>query len=203
MLKIETSEWNFGKKIKISNNINSFEILFGGNGDLYFAPVMSRTELYKSVDPIYFNISKDDGFLYDCFEKLYNKICKYDPYDYNDDIFYKSKSEEKKYQKRKDFFREYPLVHDEIISWHSDEECCDTSSILNIYKLDNNNFKLEFIKNKPEDEFYMTYSIRFRNSGSTYDPFNQRFMELYNNLCSYYFSKSNANKQKNKILKNK
>lgn len=48
MLKIETSEWNFAKKIKISNDIDSFE-------------------------------------------RLYNKICEYDQFDYNYDIFSKSK----------------------------------------------------------------------------------------------------------------
>lgn len=201
MLKIETGCWDFGQIIKISNDIDSFEILFGGNGDLCFNPVMNRMELYESNDPICFNISKEDGFLYDSFKKLYNKICEYSPYDYNDSKFSISEVELINDYKRRDSCRDYPLVHDGIISWHSDEECCDTSSILNIYKLDDESLKLEFIKNKPEDEFYMTYGIRFRNSGSTYNPFNLRFMELYNNLCNYYFSKSDENKQKNMILK--
>lgn len=196
MLKIETSEWYFGKKIKISNDSDAFEILFGGNGDLYFVPVMNRMKLYESKEPIYFNVSKDDGFLYDSFETLYNNILAYDPVDCYADSF-----EEKEYQKKKDSFRKYPLVQDNIISWHSDEECQDTSSILNIYKLEDDIFKLEFIKNKPQNELYMTYSIRFRNSGSTYDPFNFRFMELYNNLCNYYFLQNNINEQKIMILK--
>ena len=78
----------------------------------------------------------------------------------------------------------------------SDEEDADTSSILNISKTDNNQIKLEFIKNKPENGFYLTYAIRFRNSGSTYDPFNFRFMELYNSLCNYYENYQPNHKEK-------
>lgn len=105
--------------------------------------------------------------------------------------------EEKEYQEKKDSYRPFPLVHDKVILWHSDEEDVDTSSILNISKTDNNQIKLEFIKNKPENCFYLIYAVRFRNSGSTYDPFNLRFMGLYNSLCSYYENYQSNPKEKN------
>ncbi len=201
MLKIETSESDFGKILKIINNNNSFKILLGGNGDLYFSPNVGGMQLLKSKDPICFNIAKDAGFFYESFDRLYNKICAYDPFDYDENVFFKSKVEEQEYQKRKDYFRPYPLVHNKVISWHSDEDCWDDSSILNISKEKNDSLKLEFIKNKVEDELYFTYSIRFRNSGSNYDPFNLRFMELYSDLCNYYFSISNMQTEKSRILK--
>ena len=170
-MNIEFLNNTFGKYLKLTQNGNTFNILFGSNLDLYFQPVMNRMELFTSDEPLEFVISEEDGFLYDAFLNLYEKITKYSPYDEIDTY-------EKEYQEKKDSYRPFPLVHDKVISWHSDEEDADTSSILNISKTDNNQIKLEFIKNKPENGFYLTYAIRFRNSGSTYDPFNFRFMEL-------------------------
>ena len=179
MMNIEFLNNTFGKSLKLTQNGNTFNILFGGNLDLYFQPDMDRMKLITNREPLEFVISEEDGFLYDAFLHLYEKITQYSPYDEMD-------IEEKEYQEKKDSYRPFPLVHDKVISWHSDEEDVDTSSILNISKTDNKQIKLEFIKNKPESGFYLTYAIRFRNSGSTYDPFNFRFMELYNSLCNYY-----------------
>ena len=196
MLHIETNTWEFGPRIKISNKINAFEILFTGTGDLFFAPVINHRKLPTFKGPIYFTISLEDGFLYESFINLYNKICAYAPFDYDKNFLQSSKTKEQEYQKRKDCFRDYPLVQENIISWHSDDECPENSSILNIKQLNNKNIQLEFIKNHHEDPFYMTYSIRFRNSGSYYDPFNFRFMELYNNLCNYYVKSNQEAKVK-------
>ena len=180
MMNIEFLNNTFGKYLKLTQNGNTFNILFGSNLDLYFQPVMNRMELFTSDEHLEFKISKEDGFLYEAFMHLYEKIINYIPLEEMDS------KREREYQKLKDSYRPFPLVHDKVISWHSDEEDVDTSSILNISKTEDNQIKLEFIKNKPEDDLYLTYAIRFRNSGSTYDPFNFRFMELYNSLCNYY-----------------
>ena len=188
-MNIEFLNNTFGKSLKLTQNGNTFNILFGGNLDLYFQPDMDRMKLITNREPLEFVISEEDGFLYDAFLNLYEKITQYSPYDEID-------IEEKECQEKKDSYRPFPLVHDKVISWHSDEEDVDTSSILNISKTDNNQIKLEFIKNKPENGFYLTYAIRFRNSGSTYHPFNFRFMELYNSLCNYYENYQSNNKEK-------
>ena len=189
MMNIEFLNNEFGKRLKLTQNGNTFNILFGGNLDLYFQPDIDRMKLITNREPLEFVISEEDGFLYDAFLNLYEKITKYSPYDEIDTY-------EKEYQEKKDSYRPFPLVHDKVISWHSDEEDVDTSSILNISKTEDNQIKLEFIKNKPEDDLYLTYAIRFRNSGSTYDPFNFRFMELYNSLCSYYENYQSNPKEK-------
>ena len=188
-MNIEFLNNTFGKSLKLIQNGNTFNILFGGNLDLYFQPDMDRMKLITNREPLEFVISEEDGFLYDAFLNLYEKITQYSPYDEIDTY-------EKECQEKKDSYRPFPLVHDKVISWHSDEEDVDTSSILNISKTDNNQIKLEFIKNKPENGFYLTYAIRFRNSGSTYHPFNFRFMELYNSLCNYYENYQSNNKEK-------
>lgn len=190
MMNIEFLNNTFGKYLKLTQNGNTFNILFGGNLDLYFQPVMNRVELFTSDEHLEFKISKEDGFLYEAFMHLYEKIINYIPLEEMDS------KREREYQKLKDSYRPFPLVHDKVISWHSDEEDVDTSSILNISKTEDNQIKLEFIKNKPEDDLYLTYAIRFRNSGSTYDPFNFRFMELYNSLCNYYENYQPNHKEK-------
>mgnify|MGYP004467281259 FL=1 len=190
MMNIEFLNNTFGKYLKLTQNGNTFNILFGSNLDLYFQPVMNRMELFTSDEHLEFKISKEDGFLYEAFMHLYEKIINYIPLEEMDS------KREREYQKLKDSYRPFPLVHDKVISWHSDEEDVDTSSILNISKTEDNQIKLEFIKNKPEDDLYLTYAIRFRNSGSTYDPFNFRFMELYNSLCNYYENYQPNHKEK-------
>ena len=189
-MNIEFLNNTFGKYLKLTQNGNTFNILFGSNLDLYFQPVMNRMELFTSDEHLEFKISKEDGFLYEAFMHLYEKIINYIPLEEMDS------KREREYQKLKDSYRPFPLVHDKVISWHSDEEDVDTSSILNISKTEDNQIKLEFIKNKPEDDLYLTYAIRFRNSGSTYDPFNFRFIELYNSLCNYYENYQSNHKEK-------
>ncbi len=200
MLRVEKKNCDFGPILKISDDVNTFEILFGGNGDLYFHPVINGMELYKKDKPIYFTISKVDGFLFESFERLYTKICNYDAFD-RVGLSAENDISENEYQRKRDSYREYPLVNDGVISWHSDEDMSEIASVLNIRKLDTETFQLEFIKNKPVDALYMTYSIRFRNSGSTYDPFNFRFMELYNNLCSHYANEKDEKTDSTKVYK--
>ena len=145
-MNIEFLNNTFGKYLKLTQNGNTFNILFGGNLDLYFQPVMNRMELFTSDEHLEFKISKEDRFLYEAFMHLYEKIINYIPLEEMDS------KREREYQKLKDSYRPFPLVHDKVISWHSDEEDVDTSSILNISKTEDNQIKLEFIKNKPEGQ---------------------------------------------------
>ncbi len=195
MLKVEKNNREWGAPIiKIANDVNKFEIIFGGNGDLYFKPVMTRMELFEKGDPIYFVINKEDPFLFESFNRLYSKIINYSAFDSDDNSTVEDRRKE-------DSYRDYPLVNNGTVSWHSDEDMSEIASVLNIRRLDDGNLQLEFIKNRPENTMYMTYSIRFRNSGSTYNPFNFRFMELYNNLCAYYANEKEEEAAPTKIYK--
>ena len=73
------------------------------------------------------------------------------------------------------------------ITWHSDETAWLVSNILTI-KEEKDIFIIEFttqeyIKGYDHDFNSPNYiPIRFRNSGSFYDPFNLIFMRMYNNI---------------------
>ena len=56
---------------------------------------------------------------------------------------------------------------------------CDT----NIFYKEENKYRLEFILNSKEMSYHI--DIRFRNSGSRYQPFNRVFMDLYMALQEY------------------
>jgi len=72
-----------------------------------------------------------------------------------------------------------------MIEWYSDELPIDIASKLTIKK-EEETFKVLFEKSKKAwDGIFITYSIRFRNSGSRYNPFNINFMQMYNELKEY------------------
>ena len=84
----------------------------------------------------------------------------------------------------------YKLLFDgEKIEWHSDDDSYDRAEVLTIKKV-NDNFLLEFTSPKIDDFDFIyrtigTTGIRFRNSGSTYDPYNVIFMRMFNKLQEY------------------
>lgn len=93
-MNIEFFNNEFGKRLKLTQNGNTFNILFGGNLDLYFQPDIDRMKLITNREPLEFVISEEDGFLYDAFLNLYEKITQYSPYDEIDTY-------EKEYQEKR------------------------------------------------------------------------------------------------------
>lgn len=73
------------------------------------------------------------------------------------------------------------------ITWYSDETSHDVANVLTIKK-EEDSFKITFSVQPEKDgfdrDFYTKHSIpvRFRNSGSSYDPFNIVFMRMYHDL---------------------
>lgn len=157
----------------IKTNEGSFEILFAPNFDLYWRYV-SETNVLEDKQVQELTITKENYFLYELFYKLYEsiknkKIC------YSDD---KEDCFDAKYIPNN-------LFHDDVIEWYSDELPVDIASKLTIKKEDET-FKVLFEKSKEfQDGIFLTYSIRFRNSGSRYNPFNICFMKMYNSLKEY------------------
>lgn len=140
--------------ITLSYNSNVLlNIWFAGNLDLYFSILGDNK----------FIIDGSNIRVYDIFNKLYNDLinCKL-PFDYSDKEILKKLSN-------------YDLlVHDNVITWMSDDYPC----------LDAPSFSI----NKWEDKINITFdkggSVRIRNSGSLYQPFNTNFMTLYHELCN-------------------
>ena len=151
------------------------EIFFGGNLDLYMTLGTDKNLPYKENITIDFDITKEDYDIYEIFDTLYNDII-------NGNVF-----DEKRLNRNiKDNYVYRDLVDkDNNITWISDDGPREVEDKLTISKL-KDTYRLTFIRNDKDLDvgFKSPYSIvvRFRNSGSWYDPFNVLFMKLFHKL---------------------
>lgn len=146
---------------EIKTNKGSFEISLHGDKDLYWRYIYKGSALDSKAAYI-LEINKENYFLYQLFDDLYNSIVNNDRYDNSN------------------------LVKNNIINWHSDDLSYETASCLLIAK-QNEIFKLGFIKSKKsfENGIPMTFSVKISNKFSRYNPYNVAFMNFYNNLKEY------------------
>ena len=184
----------------------TLSIFFGGNLDLYFS-----LENFKS-DPT-FVIGKDYFEIYALFDKVYQDVINADIYgniteeeidhiifmsemnkkDYHEEIEKELKRREKYKKDLKKCHQYKSLVQDGVIIWRSDEYFDEIAPFVKIKKQENA-FILEFEKPNIPNEYKndadlmlmdpRRITVRFRNSGSRYDPFNIIFMKLYQGLCT-------------------
>lgn len=157
-----------------------------------------------------FTITKENYFIYSLFEDLYEDIKNSRIYELtipkqNEEIDEEEKTLEleediwpvmsqEEIDKRNEEFKNiwcYNLLFDgEKIEWHSDDETYEIADKLEIRKVDDT-FELTFTRPKmTKDKYFylrapMSISIRFRNSGSLYNPFNMIFMRMFNKLQEY------------------
>ena len=167
-----------------------FRILFAGNLDLYwtFRDYNDKDD-YSYGD---FVIKKEDGLLYSLLEDAYESIKLADPFDYCAEMRYNPVGDVTAVMYDFSKYDMYKNLFDgEKITWISDDRDLENDSLVQISKKDGS-FILEFAKKKKEDdEHYMAdfsgknITVRFRNSGSYYNPFNCVFMKMYNSLGGY------------------
>ena len=171
---------------------NKLNISFCGNLDLYF------TIYGENINE--FTITKENMTIYNLFDNLYSDIENINIYDEEHFPLYIETEEEKKeyLKEKKDEYRlhnrsnynELFNKNNKTITWYSDETAKEVANYLKIIK-EEDNFKLEFYTQPYiegyDRDFNSKYSttIRFRNSGSRYEPFNACFMRLFNNLQKY------------------
>jgi len=158
---------------EIKTDTGSFEILFAPNFDLYWR-YLGKINILEDKEKKELTITKENYFLYELFYKLYESIK-------NSKVYYSNEVDD--YCEIKDKTNE--LFLNNMIEWYSDELPIDIASKLTIKK-EEETFKVLFEKSKKAwDGIFITYSIRFRNSGSRYNPFNINFMQMYNELKEY------------------
>lgn len=172
--------------IIIVQDENVLNISFGGDGDLYFLAELSNFEELNQI--INFEITKENYELYTLFDKLYNTIINCNIYKINElDLELKDTEEKQltydKWNQELRKYQPYNLIQNGVISWRHDDQIFEEANTLNIYK-EEDKYRLEFIL-KNEELYSPCIDIRFRNSGSRYQPFNIPFMELYKSLQSY------------------
>lgn len=186
------------------------EITFGGNLDLYWSlSIIKEHKLTteETVSAMYdevketFIITKENYFIYSLFEELYSDIKESRIFipiikpvkdeadaDLNEDEFDHQKYNER--HKNMPTFKK--LFNGETIEWRSDEEEFSVANRVTIEKIDDT-FVLEFTRpylSESKRFSGLLFSpnnihIRFRNSGSTYDPYNVIFMRMFNKLQEY------------------
>ena len=179
---------DFGYTIEIFNDDKILTITFGGNLDLYWY-LKGKEE--KEVDT--FEITKENYFLYSLFDILYNNIVKCNIFKvYDEELSFVSSVKELQmiYNRKKELniifskYEEYKrLYNGECICWYSDEDSIEDANYVKIIKKEDK-YILEFYSNKKSSTLWLSNTIRFRNSGSRYMPFNMIFMNMYNSLCT-------------------
>ena len=175
MIEAYKSKNNWGyDTFTIKMDEGAFEILFAPNGDLYWR-YLCEENILDAPERKEFTITKENYFIYGLFFDLYRSIKQNKIYfDIEESDCFHVKGENK-------------LFKNGVIDWYSDEFPDDIASRL-IIKKEEESFKLTFIKSKEDyDGIFMTYSIRFRNSGSRYHPYNIVFMNMYNKLKKHDF----------------
>lgn len=171
-----------------------FKMIFGGNGDLYWALYdLNNSKLIKKCISEQFYITKENHEIYESFNTLYNDIKECNIFEFDEwDLFYCETEEEinekiiEKQQRNKEMTNSSSykmLFNNDIISWRSDDCYYENANIVNIIKEDNQ-FIIDF-KLLEENDISIGNAIRFRNSGSRYDPFNILFMKQFNKLQNY------------------
>lgn len=188
MLKYNKIKTDFGYTINIYDSNKILTITFGGNLDLYW--YLSSKEK-KEVDT--FEITKENYFLYSLFDILYNDIVNcnlFKVYDEELSFVNSIKELQKIYNRKKELniiFSEYEeykrLYNGEYICWYSDDDSIEDANYVKIIK-DDDKYILEFFSSFKSNTLWLSNTIRFRNSGSRYMPFNMIFMEMYNSLCT-------------------
>ena len=170
-------------RFKITTENGSFDIMFGGNLDLYW--YYWPEENYKDW-PLAktFTISKENYFIYQKLDELYKNIKEQKPYqskDENSSIVFDSSKLINDSPKSQYSYKN--LFQNDIIKWYSDDAPLEEASMLEI-KSQEDKYIITFHQGK-EDFGFPTYAIRFRNSGSRYEPYNFAFMNMYNSLSEY------------------
>ena len=174
-------------------------IIFGGNLDLYWSLTKKNPRLEKIKPSELFKenkkqlkenfiITKENYFIYSLFDDLYNDIKECNLF--TKDSYYDESSTYEDRNKEYQNYSKYKALFDgHTINWHSDEEEYCIANRVKIEKKDDT-YVLKFTRPEiTEDKFPFrtigNISIRFRNSGSRYDPFNIIFMRMYNKLQEY------------------
>jgi len=187
-MKVIKHENEFGLIISFQEEDKQFDISYGGNFDLYW-----KIRSHNESDHHNFIITKENYEVYRLFADLFNDIENIEIFDENCLPFYIQTKEEIEYEKKKyrlfnhSNYNELFDKENNAITWYSDETNHEVANILKIKK-EEDSFVLDFYIQPCIDGYDRDFNtpkyipIRFRNSGSSYDPFNIVFMRMYRKM---------------------
>ena len=180
-MKISKENNEFGLQIFIEEENSYLSIFYGGNLDLYWAIHSNKRKLENDSKSDMFVITKENYDLYNLFENLFKDIKEINLFE----DFEEDKDKYRVYNRSN--YQELFDEKNKTITWYSDETAHEVSNYLKIKKEKDCfiiNFNIqEYIEGYDRDFSSLYYiPIRFRNSGSRYDPFNIIFMRMYERL---------------------
>lgn len=175
MIEIKCNKSGHGYDyFEINTNEGVFTISFENNLDSYwsFKPNVNFLDSKESYEV---DITKENYFLYQLFEELYNSVKTgiiKTGRTYDDDGIIVAHQSEIDY-----------LFVDNSIYYLSDDFIEEEASSFRITKYEDM-FKILFTKSH-SDIYFNSFAVRIRNSGCRYGYFNISFMNLYNKLVEY------------------
>ena len=205
-MEVIKEKTEFGTNVILDDEDKYLIISYAGNLDLYWSIHYKESNINNKTTKK-FIITKENYGIYQLFEKLYQDIENINFYEEEEFIplyieneeekeaylleYRKQKEEDKKRYRQLNWSNYNELFNKETktITWYSDETAYKVANILRI-KQAKDIFLLEFIIqpyiNGYDKDFHTNYyiPIRFRNSGSRYNPFNALFMRMYNNMLN-------------------
>ena len=174
---------------KIKNNMQTYDfylkkdgkilkIMYAGNLDLYLMLENDKTLPDNENIILHFDITKENYEIFKLFDSLYKDII-------TGNIF-KDIDEKLSYNYKNSYEYSILVDNDLNINWISDDGPPELEDVLRITKIDDDTYRLFFYRNdKPLDcgfKSSINITIRIRNSGSRYNPFNCAFMRMYQEL---------------------
>lgn len=196
MQEIIRTESPHGPAFMIVTEEGNFEISYQGTLDLYWSYCFEGSIL--DAPPFKkFIITRENQFLFALFDELYNDIKNTNLFKFDQSSVLRPlthtelKKEIRSIQKRnreikdKDFYNRERLFKNGVIEWHHDEFPYENGSVLKIESHDEG-YEVTIEKSKERNFFFITYSVRIRNSGSRYEYYNIPFMRMYQQLVQGY-----------------
>ena len=183
MIEIKRKKNSHGYDVfDIITDDGTFEISYENNLDLYWRYIYTDS-IDKVENTKIFKITKENYYLYSLFEELYQAIKEKKPYK-----TFPNYIDEDLRNKKIKYYGGHELYKNSTITWYSDDfaEYANASNFE--IKKEKDYYLVTFVKSKIEDcngFHFPTYSVRIRNSGSRFDPFNNTFMGMYQKLKDY------------------
>ena len=179
-MKLIKKENEYGLTLFLEDDDKVLEIVFGRNGDLYWI-IRSKNESNNHT----ITITKENYEIYKLFVSLFDDIENINLLDHD------YANVEKEYYIKSNYSNYNELYNKDngVITWYSDETNHNVANILKIKK-EKELFIIDFITQEDKEEYDRDFKspkhivIRFRNSGSRYNPFNIVFMRMYRNMIN-------------------
>lgn len=171
--------WDKSYDFLLKKDNKTLEIMYGGTLDLYLSLNDGTVIPYKSNKSIDFDITKENYEVFKLFDELYNNIIDGKPYGKESECYDNNSVFGK---------RQHDMLVDENnnINWISDNGPSYIEDRFKFFKVDDDTYRFTFYRNDEEMDFghksCIDISVRIRNSGSSYEPYNCAFMLMFQKL---------------------